>query len=45
MHYGMCKKNLKKTKMLKSQEYTKCHEPLFQKWINGIYRTSKQYVT
>ena len=33
----MCKKNLKnkKTKMLKSQEYSDCHEPLSQEWING----------
>ena len=43
----MCKKNLKnkKAKMLKSQEYSNCHEPLSQEWINGRYRISKQYVT
>ena len=45
MQNGMCKKNLKKSKMLKSQEYSNCHEPLSQEWINGRYRTSKQYVT
>ena len=33
----MCKKNLRKTKMLKSQEYRNCHEPLSQEWINGGY--------
>ena len=30
MQYGMCKKNLKKTKMLKSPEYSNYHEPLSQ---------------
>ena len=37
MLYGMCKKNLRKNKMLKSQEYSNCHEPLSQEWINGGY--------
>ena len=42
----MCRKNQnKKTKMLKSPEYSNCHEPLSQEWINGRYQTSKQYVT
>ena len=27
MQYGLCKKNLKKTKMIKSQEYTGDTEP------------------
>ena len=45
MQHGIFKKNLKKTKMLKSQEYSNCHEPLSQEWINVRYRTSKQYVT
>ena len=31
----MCKKNLKKNKMLKSQEYSDCPEPLPQEWIMG----------
>ena len=30
--------------MLKSPEYSNCHEPLSQEWINGRYRTSKQYM-
>ena len=30
--------------MLKSPEYSNCHEPLSQEWTNGRYRTSKQYV-
>ena len=45
MEYGMCKKNLQKAKMLKSPEYSNCHEPLSQEWINGRYQTSRQYVT
>ena len=47
MQYGMCKKHLKKTtRILKSPEHNNCHhEPLSQEWINGSYRTSKQYVT
>ena len=45
MQYGMCTKNLKKTKILKSQEYSNCHKSLSQERINGRYRTSKQYVT
>ena len=28
MWYGMCEKNLIKTKIFKSQEYSNCHEPL-----------------
>ena len=35
----------KKTKMLKSQEYSNCHEPLSQERINGRHQTFKQYVT
>ena len=35
MLYDMCNKNLRKTKMLKSQEYSNCHEPLSQEWIMG----------
>ena len=48
MQYGVYKENIKKTKktkMVKSQEYSNCHEPLSQEWINGRYRTFKQYVT
>ena len=37
----MCKKNLQNVKMLKSPEYSNCHE----EWINGRYQTSRQYVT
>ena len=39
MRYGMCEKNLIKTKMFKSQEYSNCHEPLSQEWVNVRYRT------
>ena len=39
------KTSKKKTKMLKLREYSNCHEPLSQEWINGTCRTSKQYVT
>ena len=35
---------LKKTIMLEQQEYSNCHEPLSQKWINGRYQTFKQYI-
>ena len=45
MPYGICRKQEKKDLMLKSQEYSNCHEPLSQECINGRYRTSKQYVT
>ena len=31
--------------MLKSQEFASYHDPLSQEWINGRYRTFKQYVT
>ena len=49
MQHGMCKKNLKekkkkktnkKTKMLKSPEYSSCLEPLSQEWINGRTKPS-----
>ena len=35
----------KQTLMLKSPEYSNCHEPLSQEWVNRRYQTSKQYVT
>ena len=34
------KTSKKKTKMLKLREYSNCHEPLSQEWINGTCRTS-----
>ena len=36
---------VKPKKMLKSREFSNCHEPLSQEWINGRYRTPIQYVT
>ena len=40
-----CVSKPKKTKMLKSQEYSNCCGVLFQEKINRRYQTSKQYVT
>ena len=37
--------NSSNVEMLKSYEYSNCHEPLSQEWINGRYQTSKLYVT
>ena len=34
-----------KTKISKSEEYSNCHEPIYQEWINERYQTFKQYVT
>ena len=42
---AVCEKKPKRTKMLKSKEYSNYHELLSQEWINGRYRTLKQYVT
>ena len=41
-----CVRNtLKKTKTLKSPEYSHYYVPLSQERINGRYQTSKQYAT
>ena len=32
-------------KMLKSREYSNCHAPLSQQWINGRYQTSNNMFT
>ena len=38
MQCGLCKEQLKKKKkkMVKSQEYSNCHEPLSQEWIPNL---------
>ena len=45
MQYDMCKKNLKKTKMLKSPEYSNCRELLSQEPPNNMLHKAKHTIS